>query len=62
MTDVIKMKENWPVIKGKMRQKFGILTDSDLVWVDGKYDQLLGKLNLILGVSKEDLDKFISEA
>ena len=56
------MKENWPVIKGRMRQKFGILTESDLVWVDGKHDDLLRKLNLILGVSKEDLQKLISES
>ena len=56
------MKENWPVIKGRMRQKFGILTESDLVWVDGKHDELLGRLNLILGVSREDLQKFISES
>ena len=62
MTDLTNMKENWPVIKGKMRQKYGILTESDLIWVDGKHDDLLRKLNLILGVSKEDLQKFISEA
>ena len=62
MTDLIKMKENWPAIKDRMKQKFGILTESDLVWVDGKHEDLLRKLNIILGVSKEDLQKFISES
>jgi uncharacterized protein YjbJ (UPF0337 family) len=62
MTDLVQMKENWTEIKGRMRQKYGILTESDLIWVDGKHEQLLNKLNLILGVPKEELQKFISES
>jgi uncharacterized protein YjbJ (UPF0337 family) len=62
MTDLVQMKENWTEIKGRMRQKYGILTESDLIWVDGKHEQLLNKLNLILGVTKEELQKFISES
>lgn len=62
MTDLTSMKENWASIKGRMRQKYGILTESDLTWVDGKHEELLGRLNIILGVSKEDLQKFISES
>lgn len=62
MTDLVQMKENWTEIKERMRQKYGILTESDLIWVDGKHEQLLNKLNIILGVSKEELQKFISES
>jgi uncharacterized protein YjbJ (UPF0337 family) len=62
MTDLVQMKENWTEIKGRMRQKYGILTESDLIWIDGKHEQLLNKLNLILGVTKEELQKFISES
>ena len=62
MTELTQMKENWTNIKDRLRQKYGILTESDVIWVDGKHDDLLRKLNLILGVSKEDLQKFISES
>lgn len=55
------MKENWPNIKARLRQKFGILTESDLMWVDGGHDDLLRKLNIILGVSKDDLQKLITQ-
>jgi len=62
MIDQTSMKENWTVIKARLRQKYGILTESDLMWVDGKHDDLLRKLNIILGVSKEDIQKFILES
>jgi uncharacterized protein YjbJ (UPF0337 family) len=62
MTDQTELKENWPKIKARLRQKYGILTESDLVWVDGKHEQLLGRLNIILGVPKEELQQFIQES
>jgi len=62
MIELTQMKENWTMIKDRLRQKYGILTESDVIWVDGKHDDLLRKLNLILGVSKEDLQKFILES
>jgi len=46
-------------MKGKLKQKFGNLTDNDLTFADGKEDELLGRLQNKLGKSKEDIRKMI---
>ncbi len=61
MIDQSELMANWDVTKAKMKQKYGILVDSDLAWKEGKLDDMLYKLNLILGVSTEDLKKIILE-
>jgi len=50
---------NWNEQKGKLKQKFAILTDNDLLLLDGKKDELLGRLQVKLGKSKEELHKII---
>ncbi|SDC94439.1 CsbD family protein [Williamwhitmania taraxaci] len=52
---------NWNEIKGKLKQKFAILTDNDLLLVEGKKDELLGRLQKKLGKTKEELQKIFSE-
>jgi uncharacterized protein YjbJ (UPF0337 family) len=42
-------------MKGKLKQKYGQLTDDDLTFAEGKEDELLGRLQQKLGRSKEDL-------
>ena len=42
-------------MKGKLKQKYGQLTDDDLSFADGKEDEFLGRLQKKLGKSKEDL-------
>ena len=54
-----KMKGNWNQIKGKLKQKYGDLTDDDLVYVEGKEDELLGKIQKKTGKTKEEVNKFI---
>jgi len=46
-------------VKGKLKQKYGQLTDDDLTFAEGKEDELLGRLQQKLGKSKEDLRKEI---
>jgi uncharacterized protein YjbJ (UPF0337 family) len=53
-------KGNWNEIKGKLKQKFATLTDDDLLFADGKKDEMLGRLQIKLGKSKEELHKLIS--
>jgi uncharacterized protein YjbJ (UPF0337 family) len=55
------MKGNWNEIKGKLKQKYGQLTDDDLVFAEGKEDELLGRLQKRLGKSKEDVRREIEE-
>ena len=47
--------------KGYKKQKFALLTDSDLLLVEGKQDEMLGRLQIKLGKSKEEIQKVISE-
>jgi uncharacterized protein YjbJ (UPF0337 family) len=56
-----EIKGNWNEQKGKLKQKFAILTDDDLMLKDGKKDEMLGKLQIKLGKTKEELHKIMSE-
>ena len=46
---------HWNEIKGKLKQKYAQLTDDDLIFAEGKEDELLGRLQKRLGKSKEDV-------
>lgn len=59
MSTKLQIKGNWNEVKGKLKQKYGQLTDDDLVFAQGKDDELLGRLQKRLGQSKEDLRKTI---
>jgi len=56
-----EIKGNWNEQKGKLKQKFAVLTDNDLLLLDGKKEELLGRLQIKLGKTKEELQKIISE-
>jgi uncharacterized protein YjbJ (UPF0337 family) len=55
----LQFKGSWNEIKGKLRQKYGQLTDDDLAFAEGKEEEMLGRLQQKLGKSKEDLRKEI---
>jgi uncharacterized protein YjbJ (UPF0337 family) len=57
----IEVKGKWNEQKGKLKQKFATLTDDDLMYVEGKKDEMLGKLQIKLGKSKDELNKIIAE-
>jgi uncharacterized protein YjbJ (UPF0337 family) len=59
MTNVTELKGNWNEQKGKLKQKFAILTDNDLMFADGKKDEMFGKLQVTLGKTKEQLRDII---
>lgn len=56
-----KMKGNWNQIKGKVKQKYGDLTDDDLTYVEGKEDELLGRIQEKTGESKEAIQRYIND-
>ena len=53
----LKMKGQWNEIKGKLKQKYGQLTDDDLIFAEGKDEELLGRLQQKLGRTKENIRK-----
>lgn len=54
-----EIKGNWNEQKGKLKQMYAILTEDDLLFAEGKKDEMLGKLQIKLGKSKEELQKII---
>jgi uncharacterized protein YjbJ (UPF0337 family) len=56
----VEIKGNWNEQKGKLKQKFASLTDNDLLFAEGKKDEMLGRLQIKLGKSKEELQKIIA--
>jgi uncharacterized protein YjbJ (UPF0337 family) len=58
-------KGNWNIIKGKLKEKYGYLTDNDLAKAEGEEDQIVGMLQDKLGKTKnevlEELKELISD-
>jgi uncharacterized protein YjbJ (UPF0337 family) len=61
MTTLTEFKGNWNETKVKLKQKYAILTDSDVLLLEGKQDELLGRLHMKLGLSKEEIHNIISQ-
>ena len=57
--DKLTIKGTWNEVKGKMKQKYGQLTDDDLAFAEGKEDELLGRLQKKLGKTKDEIRREI---
>lgn len=58
----LEIKGDWNITKGVLKQKWAKLTDNDLQYVEGKYDELLGRIQKRTGESRESVAKAIKEA
>jgi uncharacterized protein YjbJ (UPF0337 family) len=54
-----KLKGNWNLIKGNLKQKWADLTDDELLYEEGKEEELLGRIQKKTGETKDSLNKFI---
>jgi uncharacterized protein YjbJ (UPF0337 family) len=61
MNKLAGIKGNWTDIKKKLKQKFDVLTESDLLYASGKQDEMLCRLEARLGITKEEVHRIISE-
>lgn len=61
MDNLTELKTNWAEIKEKLKQKFGMLTESDLLLTEGKQDELLNRLQTKLGRTKAEIKILISQ-
>lgn len=50
-----QLKEEWKIQKAKLLKKFSVLTEEDLFFREGQKDEMLERLQLILGKNKEEL-------
>ena len=48
---------NWKQIKGKVKEQWGKLTDDDMTVIEGKRDQLVGKIQERYGYAKDQAEK-----
>jgi uncharacterized protein YjbJ (UPF0337 family) len=55
----LTIEGNWNEIKGKLKQKYGTLTDNDLTFAKGKEDELYGRLQQKLGKTKDEIKREI---
>jgi len=55
-----EVKGNWNTQKGKLKQQFAVLTDNDLMFEEGKKEEMFGKLQTKLGKTKEEMRKIIA--
>jgi len=55
-----ELEGNWMEQKGKLKKAFAILTDNDLMYEKGKREEMLGKLQIKLGKTKEEINKIIA--
>jgi uncharacterized protein YjbJ (UPF0337 family) len=56
----LQMKGSWNEVKGKLKQKYAALTDDDLLLVEGKEDELLGRLQKKMGGSIDSVKSTIN--
>ena len=51
--DELNLKGSWNELKGKLKQKYADLTDDDLLYEEGREDELYGRLQNRIGNSRE---------
>lgn len=57
----VQFQGHWKQLKGKLKDVFGKLTEDDLIRISGKRDELVGKLQVLYGTSKEKIDQQLRE-
>ena len=57
----LTFKGQWNEVKGKLKQKFGNLTDDDLAYSEGEDEELLGRLQKKLGKTRDEIRKLIAD-
>ncbi len=58
----LEIKGDWNIIKGKLKQKWALLTDDDLQFIEGKSEELLGRIQKRTGESREAVEKALKES
>ncbi len=55
----LKLKGTWNEAKGKAKKEYAGLTDDDLLYEEGKDDELLGRLQKKIGKTKQEVKNWI---
>ena len=55
------IKGNWNELKGKIKQKYGELTDDDLTYAEGKEDEMWGRIQQKVGKTKDEIRNEVAD-
>jgi uncharacterized protein YjbJ (UPF0337 family) len=55
------IKGDWNILKGKLKQLFGNLTDDDLLYIKGKEEELVGRIQRRIGKTKQQVIELLSK-
>ncbi len=58
----LQIKGDWNIMKGKLTQKWADLTDDDLQYVEGKEDELIGRIQKRTGESREAVEDVLKDS
>jgi len=56
-----ELKGNWNELKGKLKKSYADLTDNDLLYEEGREDELYGRLQQKLGKTKEEVKRLFED-
>jgi len=59
--NTLKLKGDWNIIKGNLKQKWAKLTDDDLQFIDGQQDELYGRIQKRTGETRQAVEAAIKE-
>lgn len=59
--NTVTLKGDWNVAKGKLKQKYGQLTDNDLAYEKGREDELIGRIQKRVGQTREEIQRVVNE-
>jgi uncharacterized protein YjbJ (UPF0337 family) len=59
--NTLQIKGDWNITKGKLKQKWAQLTDDDLQYIDGKHDELFGRIQKRTGETREAIEKALKD-
>ena len=60
--NTLEIKGDWNVTKGKIKQKWGQLTDNDLTYTKGQADELVGRIQKRTGETREAVEQALKDA
>ena len=60
--NTLEFKGDWNIAKGKLKQKWATLTDDDLQFVEGKTEELYGRIQKRTGETREAVEKALKDS
>jgi uncharacterized protein YjbJ (UPF0337 family) len=55
------LRGNWHIVRGKLKQKYANLTDNDLHYVEGKEEELIGRIQKVTGAARDEIERILND-